>query len=149
MAEKLRELEELTLTFLNKMELTLTPKLSEGEDSYCIDLEGPDAILLLEKRAGGLDALQMILGKVATRQLGIDKRVIVDCEGHRRSREQELEQIALKAAEKARRLREPVELSPMNSYERRLVHLALRDEEGVESVSEGEGFIKSVVIRPV
>lgn len=149
MAEKLRELEELTNTFLNRMELTLTPKLSEEEEAFHVDLEGPDAFLLLEKKAGGLDALQMILAKVAARELGIEKRVVVDCEGHRRGRDQEIEQVAIKAAEKARKFNEPVELSPMNSYERRLVHLALRDVDGVESVSEGEGFLKTVIIRPV
>lgn len=148
MEDKRRELEQLTRTFLEAMRLQLTPTLSEMDDSFRIDLEGTDADLLLERRASTLESLQFILGKVAERRLDLDKRVILDCAGYRRARDHELAQIAAHAAEKVRKLGEPLDLSPMNPYERRLVHLALREEQGVESVSQGEGFLKRIRILP-
>jgi len=147
--ERLRELDELARTFLDAMRLSLTARVSEDDESFTVDLEGADSYLLLERKARVLDALQMILGKVAQRRLGLEKRVVVDCEGHRLGRRRELEQIALNAAEKARKMREPVELAPMNSYERRIVHLALKEAGDVETASLGDGFLKSVVIKPV
>jgi spoIIIJ-associated protein len=103
---------------------------------------------MLEKKAAGLDAFQLILAKVAERKLGAERRVIVDCQGHRRDRDQALEKLARDAAEKVRRTSQAMELEPMNPYERRLVHLALSEIQGVATSSIGDGFIKRVRITP-
>lgn len=141
------QLTELTKQFISAMELDLTTTVTEREDQYRIDLEGPDAPLMLEHKADGLESLQIILGMVASRRFDLEKRVVVDCAGHRRGREAEVIQIAHTAAEKVRSSGQPLDLSPMNPYERRLVHLALKEEEGVTSRSRGDGFMKQVRVE--
>lgn len=143
-----REVERLTQTFLEAMGLSLTPTVSEQEDSIQIDLSGPDSYLLLERKGSVLEAMQLLLGKVAESELGAGKRVVVDCDGYRREREQALIDEALQVAEKVRRLGAPIELEPLNPYERRLVHLAISEEPGVASESQGDGFLKRIVISP-
>ncbi len=142
------ELEQIVRTFIEKMNLSLTPAISEDDDTVRVDLTGPDAYLLLERRGSVLDALQLLMGKVAETRLGLDKRFVVDCEGYRRKTEDELVQAALRAAEQVRKLGHPVELEPMNSYERRLIHVALQKEPGVSTESQGDGFIKKIIISP-
>ena len=148
MEDKRLELEKLTRIFLDAMHLDLTPTLTEMDDAIRIDLEGADVDLLLERRATTLESLQLILRKVAGRQLDLGKRLVLDCAGYREGRENELIQIAINAAEKVRKLGEPIDLSLMNSYERRLVHMALRDEEGIKTASQGEGLLKRVRVLP-
>jgi len=147
--DRRQDIEELARTFLSAMGLSLEIAVDEQEDHYRLDLEGSDAYLLLEKKGAGLEAFQLLLAKVADKKLGLDKRLVVDCEGHRRSREEEIVQLALRAADKARKSGQPIHLDPMNSYERRLVHLALAEVAGVESHSQGEGHLKTVVVIPV
>jgi len=142
------ELEEIVRTFIEKLNLSLTPVISEDDDTVRVDLTGPDSYLLLERRGSVLDALQLLMGKVAEARLRLEKRFVVDCEGYRRKIEDDLVQTALRAAEQVRKLGEPMELEPMNPYERRLIHVALQKEPGVSSESQGDGFIKRIIISP-
>ncbi len=146
--DKRRELEELTGTFLKAMHLSLQVEASERDDSYRVDLQGPDAYLMLERQGSVLEALQLVLSKVAEVKLGLEKRLVVDCDGYRQGRDQELVDMARAAAEKVRKSGQPLELALMNPYERRLVHVALSEEPGVATESQGDGFLKRILISP-
>ena len=146
--DRRHEVEELARTFLETMKLSLTATVTESEDRVEIDLSGPDAYLLLERKGSVLEALQLLIGKVAESRFGLEKKVLVDCDGYRRGREDRLVSMALAAAEKVRKTRQPIELDPLNSYERRIVHLALADQPGVTTRSEGDGFVKRIVVSP-
>src|SRR5262249_30172834 len=75
-------------------------------------------------------------------------RVLLDIEGYRSRRERYLKDTALRAAEKAMRYREGIELDPMIPSERRIVHLTLADHEFVTTHSEGEGDSRRVIVEP-
>ena len=142
------EVEQIARAFLESMQLNLTATVSEEDDAVNVDLSGPDAYLLLERKGTVLDALQLLLGKVAESRLGTEKRVVLDCDGYRKGRKEELVAGALRAAESVRESRQPLELPEMNPYERRLIHLALQNEAGITTESQGEGFMKRIVIYP-
>lgn len=125
----------------------ITFRVTEDEEKIRVDLDGPDRELLLERRGEALQALQVLLGRVAA-QGGSSKLVFVDCSDFRRNREEELVEIAHLVAEKVKRLGEPQSLSPMNPYERRLIHLTLKDDPDLETRSDGEGFLKIITIYP-
>jgi spoIIIJ-associated protein len=74
---------------------------------------------------------------------------VLDCEGYRGGRDHELAELAVSIAEKVRKTRQAVEMDPLNSYERRIIHLTLADEPGVSSHSEGDGFLKRIIVSPV
>ena len=141
------EVEQVAGTFLEAMRLSLSAQVTEAEDHIQVDLSGSDSFLLLEKKGACLEALQLLMGKVAESR-GVEKRLVVDCDGYRSGRDDKLAQSALKAAEQVRKTRRPVELEPMNSYERRIVHLALAEAQGVSTQSHGEGPLKRIVISP-
>jgi spoIIIJ-associated protein len=146
--DRRQEVEDLARTFLEAMSLSLTTAVSEQEDRVQVDLSGPDSYLLLERKGSVLDALQLLIGKVAETRFGLDRRLVVDCDGYRRTREDDLARMALGVAEKVRRLRQPIEMDPLNPYERRIVHLALADQPGVSACSEGDGFLKRITVSP-
>ena len=143
-----REVEEITHAFLGAMNLSLTPAITETEDRIQIDLSGPDAYLLLERKGSVMEALQLLLAKVAESRTGLTKRIVLDCEGYRGGRDNELAELAHTAAEQVRKSHQAVEMEPLNSYERRIVHITLANEPGVSSHSEGDGFLKRIIVSP-
>lgn len=107
--------------------------LSDGS----VNLSGADSRLLLAGRQSeGLKALDYIVNLMA-RNDGPTPHVRIDCEGFRRKREKELERIAMEAAKEAMRTRRTVYLQPMTSWERRIVHLTLKESANVETHSVG------------
>ncbi len=119
----------------------------EGE-TLIIELNGPDGPLLFDRRGELLEALQVVLTKMLPRRFGVADRILVDSAGYRLGREREIADGARLTAERVKRLGEPCELSPMNPYERRIVHLALSSDHSVTTASAGEGFLKRVTIYP-
>lgn len=120
---------------------------TEGETER-VRIDGPDSELLLGDDAEALAALEHLLSKMALRGVGKRVRLRVDSAGYRRRREEELVQMALRSAERIKQEGGEFSTSPLNPYERRLVHIALKDDPAVHTHSEGDGFLKRVTIRP-
>ncbi len=112
-----------------------------------VDLSGEDRELMLRNRAEILDVFQYLANRIFGRDLD-DRRLVVDCDGYRARKEIELQEIAARVSERVKRSGEEEELSRMNPYERRIVHLAVAEIEGVTTESEGDGVMKRVVIFP-
>ena len=113
-----------------------------------VDFEGPDTDLLLEKNAALLDALEYVVLKAVHVDDDLYGRISFDCKDWRQVRAEELKLTAMMAARQAVETGSPFYLTPMSSRERRIVHLALKDEASVRTMSEGSGPSRKVVIYP-
>lgn len=113
-----------------------------------IDFDGPDSDLLLEKNAALLDAIEYVALKAARVDDELYGRISFDCQDWRRVRSEELRLTAQMAARQALETGSPFHLTPMSSRERRIIHLALKDETSVRTMSEGSGPGRKVVIYP-
>ena len=120
----------------------------QNDGTIELKIEGDKSGLLIGKRGKTLDALQFIVNKIVNRSLGNRALVLVDSENYRERRRDYLVQLAMKLGDKARRIMRPVSTELLNPNERRIVHLALKDEEGLETKSRGEGHLKKVLIIP-
>ncbi len=121
----------------------------EGDEGELIlDITGDNLAILIGRHGKTLDALQFVISAITTRTIGFRYPVIVDVEGYKSRQRQKLESLALSAARRAKSQHRSVKLRPMTPYERRIVHLALRGEDGVETASEGEGSARHVVVIP-
>jgi spoIIIJ-associated protein len=112
------------------------------------ELIGDDVEPLLASGGEGLSGLEVLTGRIASRQLGRPVYPRLDAEGFRAHQRESLEELALHSAEEAKRTRRPQLLPPLSPAERRLIHLALAEDPEVETRSEGEGFLKRVAVRP-
>jgi spoIIIJ-associated protein len=110
-------------------------------------VDGDSMGALIGRRGETLQAFQFITQLLVNRRLGHWTRVLLDIEGYRSRRERYLKDTALRAAEKAMRYRESIELDPMIPSERRIVHLTLADHESVRTHSEGEGDNRRVIVE--
>ena len=126
--------------------LLLEASLEEQEGTLVVSMSGPDRDLMLQERAELLEAVQYLANRIFAGRLGETVRIVADCDGFRKRKEEELRQIAIRASEKVKRTRESQELGLMNPYERRIVHLAVAEQGDVTSSSRGEGYMKRVTI---
>ena len=144
-------IEEQVEGFLSQMvqmmHLELSTKVESTEEHLEVEINGPDRDIVLQSRAELLEAFQYLLNRTFSRDL-MGVRILVDCDGFRRKKEEELQQIAMRVSERVKLTGQSEELGMMNPYERRIVHLAVAEEEGVSSESAGDGFMKRVVIFP-
>lgn len=130
---------------LDKMDLDLIPELT---DDGMINLVGEDAGVVIGRYGETLKALEYLTNLVCHDDTST-RRVRFDCGGYRARREQTLKRLAESIAREARQKGTPVSLEPMSSWERRLIHIALRDNKDVETRSIGEDPLRRVLVCPV
>jgi spoIIIJ-associated protein len=118
-----------------------------GEEML-FELIGDDVEPLLIGGGEGLSGLEVLVGRICSKELGRPVYPRLDAEGFRAHQRESLEELALRSAEEAKRTHRPQLLPPLSPAERRLIHLALAEDPEVETQSEGEGFLKRVAVRP-
>ena len=138
---------DFVIQVVKQMGLGLQARVETNADGTRIDLEGEGAETLLARRGEGLQALQHIVDSAFRKQLG-DKRLLIDCMGFRRDKDNELKQMAKFLDEKAKSSGVEQSIGPLNAYERRLVHLAVAEIPDVSSESIGDAAVKTVTISP-
>jgi len=138
--------------FRVKYRIAVDPPVSQEAEwerpAILVDFSGPDSSLLVARGGELLHALEMITVESVGDMLDEHDRISFDSMGFRQARTDELVMSAKVAAEKVRQTGAPYAFSPMNSRERRVVHLALRDVEDLRTESEGEGPARRLVVYP-
>lgn len=147
MEEKVSEILENILGLLG---LEGSFEVEEKEEGVFVSIDAADPGILIGRGGETLASLQLILNLIASRQIPQEnnKRIIVDVSQWRKSKEDELSQRALEWAKKAIESNEPLELEPMPSWQRRIIHMAIQETPGVKSESVGEGVERRLVISP-
>lgn len=121
----------------------------EGDEGELIlDITGDDLAVLIGRHGRTLESLQFLISVITSRTIGFRYPIVVDVEGYKSRQRQKLEDIAESAAHRAVSQDKEIRLRPMTPYERRIIHITLRDNPDVETHSEGEGRGRRVVITP-
>jgi spoIIIJ-associated protein len=149
------QITEATVTeLLEKMDVYANVKSDLRDDegpipSVVIDITGNDLSVLIGRKAETLNALEYITRLIVGKEVGHAVYINIDVEGYRKRRQSSLTQLAEKMADQAIKTGKPQSLEPMPANERRLVHIALRDNDLVETSSSGEEPRRKVKIIPV
>jgi spoIIIJ-associated protein len=124
--------------------------VSEDDQTITVTCSGADVGLLIGRHGQTIDAVQYLLNAISHRAYGDErKEVVVDAAGYRERRRATLESLAVRTAQQVRATGERAELEPMTAVERKVVHLKLKDFDGVETTSEGTEPNRYVVVLPV
>ena len=129
---------------LELMGLRMTPNFQD--DEHIITLEGPDSDIIVGRYGDGLKAMEYLLN-LALRSMD-EPRVRLDSGGYRERRKRSLERLAEASARKVIERGMPLRLEPMLSWERWVIHTALKDHADVETQSVGEAPDRKIVIMP-
>ncbi|MDD5204485.1 MAG: protein jag [Desulfobacterales bacterium] len=133
---------------LELIPLEATVSAEHGNGKIILLIEGDSSGLLIGRKGKTLDALQFIVNKIVNKALDRKISVVIDSENYRKRREEILTQMALRMGDKAKRIKKPVTTSPLNPHERRIIHLALKEDDRLDTKSRGDGLMKRVVIIP-
>ena len=143
---------ERTVEFLeglfDLLKITACTELVSEDEKVEINVTAANTTAIIGKHGAMLDAIQTLAGAVANTGREDYKRVVVDCENYREAREATLNKLAENLAQKAIRLGKKIKLEPMNPYERRIIHAALSEREGVTTQSEGKEPNRYIVVIP-
>lgn len=142
--------ENLLNEILTGMDIKAGFTLSKKDNSVNIEINeisSSDMGIVIGKRGNTLDAIQYILSLHVNKDREDYIRVFLDAKGYRNKREKTLRQLAANMAKKTKRTKRPIKLEPMNPYERRIIHSALQNTEGIATYSEGEDPYRRVVIQ--
>jgi spoIIIJ-associated protein len=134
---------------LEELGMEASVAVEEGEEEIHADIEGEDVGLLIGRHGQTIDAIQLICYQAAFRGKQDRKRVSVDAAGYRRRQGESLRRRAELAAEDATSHGQAVEMDPMSSNDRRVVHEHLRDRPEIETYSEGDEPNRYVVVAPL
>ncbi len=117
-------------------------------DRLTLSIEGGNAGILIGRKGQTLDAMQFLTDKIINRKSDARVRVRVDIEGYMETRKANLEHLAYKMADKAKKTGRPATINQMSAQDRRIVHMALKDDNKVRTQSMGDGYYRRLVIFP-
>jgi spoIIIJ-associated protein len=149
-SELAAEARELVARIVDGVGVTARIDVEENDETITILCSGADLGMLIGRHGQTIDAVQYLANAVMWRSHPEDrKEVVVDAAGYRDRRRATLESLAVRSAERALSDREAVDLEPMTAIERKVVHLRLKEFDGVETTSEGTEPNRYVVVHPL
>lgn len=147
-----RESIDLGILTLQKMADLITDdavvEAQTDKDHLTLKISGGNAGILIGRKGQTLDAMQFLTDKIINRKSEARVRVKVDVEGYTETRKSNLRHLAVKMAEKAKKTGRPATINQMSAQDRRIVHLALKDDNRVRTQSMGDGYYRRLVIFP-
>ncbi len=147
--EQRREAMSILKQILEQMgEQTDVRQVEVDEETVELEIKGDGSGILIGRHGQTLDALEYIVNRILARRIKDAAPISLETESYRARRRQQLHRMALSMGEKAKREHKPVRLDPMPPRERRVVHLALKDDPMITTRSAGEGLMRSIEIVP-
>lgn len=122
--------------------------VTESPDRIMFNVKGGNSAILIGKRGQTLEAIQYLVEKMVNKQNENRVRIQIDVEGYLENRRLNLEKLAGRLADKAKRTGKAATIGQINAHDRRIVHIALKDDNGVRTQSMGDGLLKKLVIIP-
>lgn len=142
-----KEILEKLLELIPIEDVKVTGQMVNG--AVMLNVEGDKTGLLIGRKGKTLDALQFLVNRIANKNLERKIRVTIDAESYRLRRQDSLAELAVRLGEKAKRSGKPVSTNLLNPHDRRIIHMALKNEDTLTTKSVGgEGVFKKVLILP-
>ena len=150
LAEQSREATVILKQILELMgEKSDVRQIDVDPESVELEFKGDGSGILIGRHGQTLDALEYVVNRILARRIKDAAPVSLETESYRERRRQQLNRMALSMGERAKREHAPVRLDPMPPRDRRVVHLALKDDPMLTTRSAGDGFMRSIEIVPV
>lgn len=147
-AEVIKDVDSLVNSIITAMGLSARVDVYDAGDCVAVDVVADHTALFIGQKGETIDAVQHLVNASVYNDRPFEKRIILDSEGYRQRRVEAIQGMAHRIARKAVREGRPILLPPMNSSERRVVHVFLKDNPDVTTASEGSDDGRRVVVSP-
>lgn len=118
----------------------------EKSNVLYLKIDSPQGALIIGRRGETIDAIQYLINHIVNKGSKKKLKIVLDAENYRSKRQIKLEKLAQKLASQVKTTGNPVTVPPMNSHDRRIVHIALQDDREIKTISKGEGQYRKVKI---
>jgi spoIIIJ-associated protein len=147
--DELNRAQELVENFVRLMNFNMKASLQLYGQDLEIDLIGNDRAYLITDDGETILSLQYILAKLIRHEIPAagDLNILLDTEGYMYRHEQRLRRLAWRTVEQVRNERRRIKLPPLSPYDRRIVHMEIAQNADLDSISEGEGFFKKIIVQ--
>jgi len=146
---ELEEAKEILENILGHIQIPTKVEATWEEGRIKLDISSNGSGLLIGKRGQTLHSLQYIVNKIYNRRAARKVHILVDTENYRQRRREALTEVALNLGNRAKKSGKPAASSPLSAYDRRIIHLTLKDDRRVRTKSKGDGMMRKVVVFPV
>ena len=148
MEEGLRLLKQLTIGLLERMGVKTEVEAFLKEGNLYIEIKGDQEGILIGKHGRTLDSLQLLINRMVNKRLKNAVRVVLDINDYQKRRADTLAKMAFRLGEKAKRTGRALTIGPFNAHDRRIIHVALKEDPSLKTESLGEGEMKKIKIIP-
>jgi spoIIIJ-associated protein len=146
--EEVAAAKELTAGLLERMGVKAGVEGFLKEGDLHLEIRGDQEGILIGKHGRTLESLQILINRMVNKRMLRPVRVLLDIDDYRKRRVETLTKMALRLGEKAKRSGHPLTVGPFNPNDRRLIHIALKEDPSIRTESLGEGQLKKVMIIP-
>lgn len=146
--DEIQSIKEEVDGLLKKLMVEATSEVIQNEEFYNINIQTPEAGVLIGYHGETLAALQLILSLVISKKIGRFLRLVVNVGDYREKQEERFKEMAYDAAKRAKETEQEVVLGGLLSWQRRIVHMALGEDKDVVTQSQGEEPDRQLVIKP-
>ena len=118
------------------------------EGNLFLEIKGDQEGILIGRHGRTLDSFQFLINRMVNKQLGTPIRIVVDINDYRKRKTESLKKMAILAGEKVKSKGHPLTIGPFDAHDRRLIHIALKEDPAIRTESLGEGNLKKITIIP-
>ncbi len=148
MEEKVKLAKEMTIGLLERMDLKTEVEGFFKEGSLYLEIRGDREGFIIGKHGRTLDSLQFLINRMVNKQLKEPIKIDLDVNNYKARRSDSLKKMATRLGERAKRIGKSIIIGPFNAHDRRIIHMALKDESSLKTESFGEGEMKKIRISP-
>jgi spoIIIJ-associated protein len=147
--EEIEIAKQLTIGLLERMGIKTEVEGFLKEGNLYLEIKGDQEGILIGKHGRTLESLQMLINRMVNKQLNNSVRVVLDIDDYRKRRSDNIAQMAHRLGEKAKGTGHSLTVGPFNAYDRRIIHLTIKEDPSLETESLGEGELKKIKIIPM
>jgi spoIIIJ-associated protein len=147
--EEVEVAKELTTGLLDRMGVKVEVKVFLKEETLNLEIKGDQEGILIGRHGRTLESLQILINRMVNKRLGKPLRVVLDIDDYRKRRADTLTKMAVRMGERAKSKGHPLSIGPFDAHDRRLIHIALKEDPSLRTESLGEGTLKKIAIIPV
>jgi spoIIIJ-associated protein len=147
--EEVEVAKELTTGLIDRMGAKVAVEGFLKEETLYLEIKGDREGILIGRHGRTLESLQILISRMVNKRLAKPFRVVLDIDDYRKRRADTLTKMAVRIGEKAKSKGHPLSIGPFDAHDRRLIHIALKEDPSLRTESLGEGTLKKVTIIPV
>jgi len=147
--EEVEVAKELTIGLLDRMGAKVEVEGFLKEEALYLEIKGDQEGILIGRHGRTLESLQILINRMVNKRLAKPLRLVLDIDDYRKRRADTLTKMAVRMGEKAKSKGHPLSIGPFDARDRRLIHIALKEDPSLRTESLGEGDLKKITIIPV